>query len=355
MKNRDLMKLKLENDRGKLSISLYFAFIVAAELAVAVGVSYGIAVIFRYIPGPTAAFPSSFWMIIFSLVIGLVFAFFLNRLFFKPIKKLSEAMKNVAAGDFKVRLDSKNVTHEVQDIYANFNLMTKELEATEILQTDFISNVSHEIKTPISAVEGYAMLLQDPDCTKDEQKQYIEKILFNTNRLSELVGNILLLSRLESQAIETAKTHFRMDEQIRRSIMLLEPKWEAKNIEFDVELDDVEFFGNDGLTFHIWNNIIGNAIKFSANDGKIKLKLYTEQDKAIFSCEDEGCGIPEEAMTHIFNKFYQCDSSRKSDGNGLGLALVKRIIDIHSGKVLVQNLEEKGCRFTVVLPLNNEK
>lgn len=346
--------MKMKTDRGKLSISLYFAFIVAAELVVAVGVSYGVAVLFRYLPGPTAAIPSSFWMVAFSIVIGLIFAFFLNRLFFKPIKKLSAAMKKVAAGDFKVRLDSKNVTHEVQDIYANFNLMTKELEATEMLQTDFISNVSHEIKTPISAVEGYVTLLQDTTCTEEEKQQYIDKILFNTNRLSELVGNILLLSKLEAQAIETSKTRFRADEQIRRSIMLLEPKWEAKNIEFDVELEDVEYVGNEGLIFHIWNNIIGNAIKFSSDEGKIKLKLHTDFGAAVFSCEDEGCGIPEEAMTHIFSKFYQCDSSRKSDGNGLGLALVKRIIDIHGGKVLVRNLEEKGCRFTVILPLNNE-
>ena len=353
MKKRNLMKMKLTTDRGKLSISLYFAFIVAAELVVAVGVSYGIAVIFRYIPGPTAALPSSFWMIVFSLVIGLVFAFFLNRLFFKPIKRLSEAMNNVAKGDFKTKLHSKNVAHEVQDIYANFNLMTKELEATEILQTDFISNVSHEIKTPISAIEGYAMLLQDPDCTEEEQKQYVEKILFNTKRLSELVGNILLLSKLESQAIETSKKRFRVDEQIRRSIMLLEPKWDEKSIEFDVELEDAEFVGNEGLMFHVWNNIIGNAIKFSSNGGKIKLTLNTENDSAVFSCEDEGCGIPEESITHIFNKFYQCDSSRKSDGNGLGLALVKRITDIHGGKVLVRNLKEKGCIFTVILPLNN--
>jgi len=354
MKKSDLMKMKLTTDRGKLSISLYFAFIVAAELVVAVGVSYGIAVIFRYIPGPTAALPSSFWMVIFSIVIGLIFAFCLNRLFFKPIKRLSEAMNNVAKGDFKTKLHSKNLAHEVQDIYANFNLMTKELEATEILQTDFISNVSHEIKTPISAIEGYAMLLQDPDCTEEEQRQYVEKILFNTKRLSELVGNILLLSKLESQAIETSKKRFRADEQIRRSIMLLEPKWEAKNIEFDVELDDVEYVGNEGLMFHVWNNIIGNAIKFSSNGGKIKLALRAETDGAVFFCEDEGCGIPEEAITHIFNKFYQCDSSRRADGNGLGLALVKRIIDIHGGKVLVRNLEEKGCRFTVILPMNNE-
>ena len=346
--------MKMKTDRGKLSISLYFAFIVAAELVVAVGVSYGVAVLFRYLPGPTAALPSSFWMIVFSIVIGLIFAFCLNRLFFKPIKRLSAAMKKVAAGDFKVRLDSKNVTHEVQDIYANFNLMTKELEATEILQTDFISNVSHEIKTPISAVEGYVTLLQDTTCTEEEKQQYIDKILFNTHRLSELVGNVLLLSKLEAQAIETSKSRFRADEQIRRSIMLLEPKWEAKNIEFDVELDDVEYVGNEGLMFHVWNNIIGNAIKFSSDGGKIKLKLHTDFGAAVFSCEDEGCGIPEDAMTHIFNKFYQCDSSRKSDGNGLGLALVKHIIDIHGGKVLVRNLEEKGCIFTVILPLNNE-
>ena len=294
---------------------------------------------------------SDTWLLLLIVVaIGVTLAFFVNRMFFKPIQKLNVGMNEVAAGDFSVRLKTKSPINEVKEIYDSFDMMVRELDATEVLQSDFVSNVSHEIKTPINAIEGYAMLLQDDQYTKEEQEEFVEKILFNTKRLSELVGNVLLLSKIDNQAITKNEKVFRLDEQIRQSIMQLETKWTEKEIEFDVDLDEVEFVGNAQLLVHIWDNLIGNAIKFGPMYGMIKLRL-SKADKLIrFVIEDNGTGISEEALKHIFDKFYQGDSSHKAEGNGLGLALVKKIVDIYDGKIIAENLPEAGCRFIVELP-----
>jgi signal transduction histidine kinase len=227
--------------------------------------------------------------------------------------------------------------------------MPKELEATEILQTNFVSNVSHEFKTPITAIEGYATLLGDSEGTTPQQKEYIEKILLNTGRLSTLVGNILLLSKIDNQSIETKQEEFSLDEQIRRSILLLELKWTEKNVEMDVDLQSIRYIGNPSLLMHVWNNLIGNAIKFTPEGSTVSIRLLESGKEIIFTVEDQGRGVSEDAKKHIFEKFYQGDSSHRQEGNGLGLALVKSIVDTVNGRISVENLE-KGCRFNVTLP-----
>ena len=268
--------------------------------------------------------PYIVWIILASVIAGGVLNNFLSIRYFGPVLKLEKAMQQVAEGDFSVRLKTGKHLKEIQDIYSNFNLMVQELEATEILQTDFVSNVSHEFKTPISAIEGYATLLQDSDMPiSEEQEQYIDKILFNTGRLSHLAGNILLLSKIEHQAIQTRQNWYRLDEQIRQSIVMLEPKWSEKELEFDVDMVDVEYLGNENLICHVWDNLLSNAIKFSPCGGTIYIRMMPEGEKIRFSIENEGPQIREDSMKHIFDKFYQCDSSHKQEGNGLGLALVK--------------------------------
>ena len=227
--------------------------------------------------------------------------------------------------------------------------MTNELSNTEILQTDFVSNISHEFKTPINAIEGYSTLLQYNENLTDEQKQYVEKILFNTKRLSKLAGSILLLSKIENQSIPVHQRIYRLDEQIRQSIVALEPAWEKKDIEFDVELDSIEYVGNENMMHHIWDNLIGNAIKFNPQYGLIRIRLEKQADDVIFTIEDSGPGISDDAKKHIFDKFYQADSSHKEEGNGLGLALVKKILSMSNGEISVENISSGGCRFTVVL------
>ena len=333
----------------KTNLRLFFMLFTIIGITVAFGISVGISWILEYIFGENLFISPMWWVLIFSILFGWILATIIGMFFLNPFIKLGAAMKQVAKGDFSIRLQSKSVFKVIREIYGSFNLMTEELEMTEIVQTDFVSNVSHEFKTPINAIEGYATLLQSATQNDVERDVYVEKILLNTGRLSELVSNILLISKIENQAIQGQMTPFRLDEQIRQSIVFLEPKWEKKNIELDVELESVEYLGNEGLLHHVWDNLIDNAVKFSPENSEIKVRLEDDGDKIIFSVSDEGEGIDEKIKEHIFDKFFQGDSSHKLEGNGLGLALVKKIADIHGGRVLVENLE-RGCRFTVVLP-----
>ena len=278
-------------------------------------------------------------------------SFYLNRWVLSPIRKLGGAMRKVAAGDFKIQVPTKSKIRDMEEINSNFNLMVRALDATEVLQSDFVSNVSHEFKTPITAIEGYAMLLQGTSANQAEQADYVDNILLNTQRLSDLIGNILLLSKLDNQIAPETRTSFRLDEQIRQSLLMLENQWEPKEIEFDVELEEISYHGNEGMLLQVWNNLIGNAVKFSPAQGLVSIQLKRADDQIICSIADEGPGIPEGEQPHIFDKFYQSDSSHKQEGNGLGLALVKRIVDIAGGSISVSNNPDKGCTFTVALPL----
>lgn len=261
---------------------------------------------------------------------------------------LRSGMQKIADGDFNVHLESDSNSKEVQEVITGFNMMAQELRSTEILQTDFVSNVSHEFKTPINAIEGYATLLQSADIDPTET-EYIEKILFNTKRLSSLVSNVLLLSKIENQSLQLHPKEFSLDEQIREAILALEPNWEKKDIEFDVELEPIQCCAVETMLYHVWSNLIGNAIKFSPQEGLITLRLERTEGGIQFQVADQGPGISEEARKHIFEKFYQEDTSHKSEGNGLGLALVKYIVTSAGGTVTAQNLPQGGCQFTVLL------
>ena len=347
-----MIKRKRSRESGRrrirLGVGWYISFIVIAELAVVLGLAAGISYFLTEHFPALANLPTLAWVVIVGVIIGTPISIFVNRALLSPIRKLGDAMNLVGKGSFGIQIHTSAPFDDIKDIYHNFNLMTRELAATEILKTDFISNVSHEIKTPITAIEGYAMLLQGSETLSEEDAEYVEKILASSRRLSELVGNVLLLSKIDNQAIETNLERFSLDEQIRQSILLLEPKWDKKKVDFDVELESIEYEGNRGFMLHIWNNLIGNAIKFTPADSTVKLSLYCEEDRVVFTVEDEGDGIPESAMSHIFDKFYQGDSSHKQEGNGLGLSLVKRILDIVGGEIFAQNVDG-GCKFTVIL------
>ena len=336
-----------------LNMTFYFSLIIISEILLSIGIASGLTYafdewfgLFEYIQPPICIF------VIGTVVAGGVTIGF-NRFFLVPIEKLNGGMDKVTKGDFKFRLDKeKVVVREFRNIYDNFNLMVAELSSMETVQSDFIANVSHEFKTPINAIEGYSMLLQGSGEISDEQRLYIEKILLNTKRLSDLVGNILLLAKLDNQSIQTQSTTFRLDEQVRHAIMLQELKWTEKDIDLDVELDDVSYCGTKDFLLHVWSNLLGNAVKFSPVGGKITVRLQKIGEEIVFTIADEGPGIPDDAKTRIFNKFYQGDGAHKEKGNGLGLALAKRIIDINKGAIGVENLPERGCQFTVILKNN---
>lgn len=335
----------------RMSVRVLFTLFIMAELLVVTFLAGVVTDLLDRFFHVTLYVPSVLWLVLLSAIIGGVATSFLSRAFFKPVVRLGQAMSRVAEGDFSVQLENNSGFHEIRDIYGNFNLMTRELSATEILQTDFVSNVSHEFKTPINAIEGYATLLQDEvGNTPEERRQYVEKILRNTRRLSSLVGNILLLSKVDHQVIQTGQTTFRLDEQIRQAILISESEWTAKEIDFDVELDEVDYTGNEALMSHVWSNLIGNAIKFGPRGGLIRMTLKRESGAIRFVIEDNGPGINETVRKHMFDKFYQGDSSHKEEGNGLGLALVKQILEVCGGEIAAQNLLEGGCRFTVTLP-----
>ncbi len=353
------MKKTKENKRSKHKIA---ALTVRTSLTVFVGVIVLVSVFFAAVVAGLLedAFPALkniphlIQVDLISLLIAVIVGTIVGKIFSDPIRSLLDAMKKVADGDFDTKLKNPPATKEMREIFEQFNVMADELRSTEVLQTDFVSNVSHEFKTPINAIEGYTTLLQGTDNIDEVESEYIEKILFNTKRLSSLVNNILLLSKIENRMTQNVKTEYALDEQVREAILAQETAWSEKNIDFDADLDDIRYYGNELLTYHVWSNLISNAVKFSPEGGIIKICL-TENDKnIIFTIDDEGPGVSEEAKKHLFDKFYQGDTSHKQEGNGLGLAIVKRILSLNDDKIDVENLPERGCRFTVMLNAQNK-
>ena len=349
MKTREIFESIRHQKDSRLSLRARLTLVVTAELLVSILISLGLWYwLDAYIPVDSILL-LVIDLVVISLLIGLGVTSLLSAQFFAPIKKLGTAMEQVSDGDFSVRLDDQSSSKEIMEVYSGFNLMAHELSAMEILQTDFVSNVSHEFKTPINAIEGYATLLEGCHDLTAEQREYVGKIAFNTRRLSGLVGSILLLSKLENRQIPTGRTRYRLDEQIRQSIVALEPAWSVRDIEFDVEMERVEYLGNEPMMRHVWDNLISNAVKFNPHGGLVRIRLERRGRQVRFVIDDCGPGISEDARKRIFDKFYQADSSHKDEGNGLGLALVKRILSFENGEIHVENIPGGGCRFTVVL------
>ena len=286
-----------------------------------------------------------------SALISLCITTVISHHFLRHIQDLVHALEQVSAGNFDVRLKENDIWYEVREMNLNFNKMVKELNSIETLQSDFIQNVSHEIKTPLAAIEGYAALLSAS--TRDEQnKLYAEQILKSSQQLSTLTGNILKLSKLENQSIISEKKTFSLDEQIRQAVLSLEPIWSAKNIDIDLDLPEISFYGNEDLIFQIWTNLISNGIKFTPSGGLVSVKMTAEDSFVNVVVADNGIGMTEEVQKHIFDKFYQAEGSRSMEGNGLGLTLVKKILSLCGGTIEVTSQPDLGSKFTVKLPVN---
>lgn len=284
-----------------------------------------------------------------TLLIGTVIISIVSRIILEPVRELMQATKEVAGGDFSVRV-SESRGMELKDLAQNFNKMVKELGSIETLRNDFISNVSHEFKTPIASIQGFAKLLQSDNITVEERREYTNIIIEETNRLTKLSSNILRLSKLDNQNILIEKNSFNLAEQIRRCVLILEPEWNQKMLEFNIELEEIIYNGNEELLQQVWINLISNAIKFSEDEGIISIRMTSEEGSLTVEIEDQGCGMDEETVKHIFDKFYQGDRARNREGNGLGLALVKKIIELSKGTVTVQSTPAKGSTFIIKLP-----
>lgn len=295
--------------------------------------------------------PISFVMIA-SILIGTVITAISGRKILTPIIDLSEAAKQVAKGDFSIRVAHEEHRVDVLgEMAVNFNRMVQELGGIETLRNDFIVNVSHEFKTLIAAIEGYATLMQDHDLSPKERQEYSRLIIESTRQLSSLSSNILKLSKLENQEYIVDKSQFGLDEQIRQALLLLEAQWNDKDINLDLDLEPVVFYGNEDLLMQVWLNLLGNAIKFTDRGGEIAVHLSTTGHAVTVTITDSGIGMTEEVMKHIFVKFYQGDKSRSAEGNGLGLPLVRRIVELCGGEISVESTPGEGSGFTVSFPI----
>lgn len=233
--------------------------------------------------------------------------------------------------------------------------MTKGLKSTENLQKEFINNVSHEIKTPISSIEGFAKLLKDKNISNEEREEYSNIIIEEAERLSNLTGKMLKLSKLHNQDKIINKQEVLISEQIRKSISLLEPKWSEKNIKINVSLEENIFLGDEELIFQVWINLFENAIKFSNNNCQIDIKEFYNNEEIVVVIKDYGIGMQESELEKVFERFYQIDKSHSAEGSGLGLAIVKRIIELSNGKIEIKSKENKGTTVIVKLPKTKGK
>lgn len=298
--------------------------------------------------------PSIAWIPFFELsttacCISVALTAIVTRKLLAPLYLLADSMEQVAAGDFSVRLSEANPGLWMHDVNVNFNKMVTELNSTELLQSDFIQNVSHEIKTPLAAMDGYATLLLSTNLNP-EQAQYAERIAASCHKLSSLTGNILLLSKLENQQIISEKTTFSLDEQIRQVILTAQPLWSARSQNIDLELPEISYYGREDLLWQIWGNLLSNAIKFTPQGGMISIRIVEGNENIRVMIRDTGIGMTEDVQAHIFDKFYQAEGSRSTHGNGLGLALVKKIVALCDGKISVESQPDVGSVFTVILP-----
>ena len=292
------------------------------------------------------------FMSLSSLIIGGLIAFFSSRLPLKPINNLINKMNRLAAGDFKARLQFGNTlsAHPAfREISTSFNTMAEELENTELLRRDFINDFSHEFKTPIASIRGFAKLLSKDNLTDEQRATYLHAIEEESVRLSAMATNVLSLSKLENQTILTDLTTLNLSEQIRGAVLLLEGKWSQKRIAIELALDEYDVEANEELLREVWINLLDNAIKFSPEGETVTLTVREDEEALSVTVTNTGCEIPPEKQDKIFQKFYQADESHATTGNGVGLAIVKRIVDLHQGEIAVTS-EHGTTTFAVTLP-----
>ncbi len=271
----------------------------------------------------------------------------------RPTKRIVSAGEKITSGDFSVRIEpfGDNYAYEsFNSIIDCFNKMAEELGSVETLRTDFIANVSHELKTPLAVMQNYGTMLQTPDLTDEKRIEYAKGITDNSRRLASLITNILKLNKLENQQIFPVSKRFDLSEQLCESLLQFEEIWEQKNIDIETKIEDGVYINSDSeLLSLVWNNLLSNAFKFTENGGAVSVKLTADNDFATVKISDTGCGISAETGAHIFEKFFQGDTSHAMQGNGLGLALVKRVVDIMQGEIAVESEIGKGSTFTVRL------
>lgn len=338
---------------GSLRIALtLFVFLIMTVSGVIAACVFLLARRFGMIPPAHMATIIPIMMIVGSVLLGTFLSALVGSKFLRPVRRLSQALDAVSKGDFSVRVPVSRGPEELVALQESFNHMAEDLSGIEMFRNDFIDSFSHEFKTPIVSIRGFARQLARGSLSEEQRQEYLDIIVRESERLSRLSTNVLLLSRLENQKIVTNKTEFYLDEQIRGCILLLEKQWSEKEIEFYLDMEEVSYRTNEELLSQVWVNLLGNAVKFSKPGGTVEV-ICTHADRSVVvSIADHGMGMDEETLRHAFEKFYQGDASRASEGNGIGLSIVRRICELCGGSVTVSSAPGEGTRFTVVLPCN---
>lgn len=354
-----LPKLKVQEYRERFALTLlYTALVFVIEFITVISGSFVIHILTRHgileefgIPHEISGFIVLFTTLT-SSVIGLLLAAIASKIISRPINHIINQLNRLAAGDFKARIHYGKLfaSHPAfSELTESFNTMAQELENTGILRKNFINDFSHEFKTPIVSIAGFAQLLREGNLTEEAKDKYIAIIEEESLRLSSMATNVLNMSKVENMTILSDASRYNLSEQLRNSILLLEPKWDRKNIEFNIEFGEYEIHANEELMKQVWINLIDNAIKFSEPGGMIEIVIDDEANGIHVSVMNRGEEIPVEKQKKIFNKFYQADESHASEGNGIGLALVSKIVDLHGGRVIV-SCKNGITAFTVSLP-----
>lgn len=355
--------MKRQEKKQRLTLTLFFSTVVFCTLFFTL-VLTGLLVYFLAKWGifiPAGQSEPSYTRIIMlmmglSLIIGTALTVVIIRIPLSPVNSLISGMRKLSAGDYKARINMGKLLGQnsvAAELAESFNTLASELENTEMLRSDFINNFSHEFKTPIVSIAGFAKLLKRGKLSEEQKEEYLDIIEEESLRLSDMATNVLNLTKIENQTILSNITQFNLSEQLRNCVLMLESKWDKKATELNLDFNEYTITADEELLKQVWINLIDNAVKFSPPGGRVEIKAEEKGSSLCISVLNEGSEIPQESVKRIFTKFYQADESHSGEGNGIGLAIVKRIVDLHGGTIQV-NCENGWTCFTVFLPKSRE-
>ena len=351
-------KTKAEPKRRKNSLRFRMQMTLAVIIVTVLSAIFSVAIyyLFLFLNLVTLGESSPLWttIVVFlaACIVGAMVAGFIFSYYTRPIDDVIDVMNKISKGDFSEKLTiSKHERKIVKEMKNVVNTTVDELNSTEMMRNDFINTISHEFKTPVASIKGYAELLRGTELTQ-EQIEAVEVILQESGRLSKMTTNILLLTKYENTKFIPNKKPYSLDEQVRDAVVANQRAWLSKNINVEGDFEKVTYNGNEDVMSHVWANLLTNAIKYTSDGGNIMFTVKSDGENAVVTVEDDGVGMTKEVQAHIFDKFYQGDKSRKTEGYGIGLSIVKTIVDLCGGTIDVESAPNEGSKFTVTLPLN---